>query len=420
MVGLLVGIAIWSSPGQDVLGGFGLAARPSMFSRIVPHPIGRNGYEEYVRAADIADSVEFKAFSNWLAVRPDDRLDLSQPRGIKPDDPELLVQQRWASRFSGCCDLVSLGNGKEVFDPRTELTAATTFPEFAAFKSVARLEVATAQVKFAAGQTGEGLRHVFDAMTFGQKMSGTILIGRLVGIACQSIAYRELDRVWPQLNLDDVREVQRYMAALIALPPAMRAALDWDFRFSRGALVGIAKNPASLKDFGYEDMPDSMKALSGLSQSQLNDAVAQALVKFDGFTSSVMTVLNGPEAGWSSIEKLEAGFGGDPHSVSDALAGLVLPTISAAVTAELRTRTFARLAYLTAKAAEFKWLNGRRPEKMEEFTTKEERTDPTGGGFEIRPFGPWFEIVRTGKDTLGEQKLRPKPVATEAAAPSQP
>ena len=69
-----------------------------------------------------------------------------------------------------------------------------------------------------------------------------------------------------------------------------------------------------------------------------------------------------------------------------------------------------RLAYLTATPIEYRWLSGHFPDRIEEFTTKEERLDPTSGhNIVYKREGSWFRITREAKDSLGGVSMQPPP-----------
>src|SRR5579872_7227097 len=140
MIGLLVSAVLGQTP---------------MFPKIIPNPTGSNGYEEYVRAADYTTSADFGAYRNWLdKLRNPSNYDSTTepPAGVDVNDSDLTVRRKWNDRYRLCCNLVSTGNHKQVYEPRDTILPETTFPEMTRFKSLATLEANAAHVAFADGQ----------------------------------------------------------------------------------------------------------------------------------------------------------------------------------------------------------------------------------------------------------------------------
>ena len=388
----------------------------SMYEKIVPNPTGANGYEEYLRAADIAALPEFSNYDRWLSNPRggNSSVEIDKPVDVDPKDPDLTVRRKWADRFRACCDLISNGNRKAVADPRGIIKVDTLFPEMARFRALARFEAVSAHVSFADGQTGQGIRHIEDAVIFGNKISGSILIGRLVGIACDAISFVELDDHWAQLSVSDAEELQRFFGSQLSEPSRLVESIRAERRATHTAIDQLFANPDEFASLMYDD--DKEKALAGsLSKLSANDAQgAQSATNaaIDAYYDSILTILNGPEAGWFSLKDLgDAENSDDPKlPLATRLANLVMPTMSAVLVAESRDRTRMRLAYLTAKAVDFRWIMGRLPDRIEDFTTPSERTDPTSGrAFRYRRDGPWFRITREAKDALGGVSLFKSP-----------
>src|SRR5688572_1830938 len=96
-----------------------------IYSDIISRTTGQNGYEEYVRAADLlrlgpAQAPYAITFGYYEPNRP-------QP-------PFLQSRRELMVHGQKVLDLIRAGNKKPVFEPREKLGVWTLFPEFAYFK----------------------------------------------------------------------------------------------------------------------------------------------------------------------------------------------------------------------------------------------------------------------------------------------
>ena len=84
------------------------------------------------------------------------------------------------------------------------------FPYYARYRAMARLLVLESQVKINQGDYAGATRSSMDAMDLGaQAPHGSVLIGGLVGIACQAIGRRPIWQHIDRLNVAQAREVGR-------------------------------------------------------------------------------------------------------------------------------------------------------------------------------------------------------------------
>ncbi|HLK14321.1 MAG TPA: hypothetical protein VKT78_05920 [Fimbriimonadaceae bacterium] len=386
----------------------------NMFAKIVPNPTGNNGYEEYVRAAEIASDAEFPAYQRRLLETrsSDPELEPQLPSDVDPRDLDLAIRRKWTSRYRICCNLISVGNRKPVYDPRESIAPETTFPEMAKFKSLAALEAATAHVAFADGNSGDAVGHIEEGLMFGEKLGGAILISRLVGVACSTTLLSELDDHWPQLSLNDAHELRGFFGKRLATPPLMIEALKGERRATKSAIEEMFSKPDQVaKEWSYDggdSFGKDMKTLAALNPIEAANLRADTEGVAYQQVDAVIGLFNGPETEWLKYK--------DPtdaeknRSLASRLADVALPSLSNLIVAEARSRTRLRLAYLTASAIEFRWINGRLPNAIEEFTTPDERRDPTSGrSFSYRRDGPWFHITRENRDALGGVGVKPAP-----------
>jgi len=399
----------------------------SMYSRVVPYPTGTNGYEEYLQAADIASGPEFDLYDTWLVgLRSGSLTNAEKPFDVDRTDPDLAVRRKWAERFRRCCSLISNGNRKPVSDPRGAAGAGGGFPEYRAFKSLAKIEEATAHVLFADGQTGDAIRHLEDGLIFGSKIGAARLMGRMQGIACDAIAFDELDDHWAQLCLSDAQELEVFFGRRLNSPPTLIESIPAQRRVSHAAVIQLFSDSADFaRTWGLgENQQGLMASLNKLGPFDAEATQASTLAAVDGFYDSMIALLNGPESAWLSVREVDGGDQAQDASLplGTRLAGLVAPIMSRVLVREAQDRTRMRLAYLTAKALEYRWLKGHLPDRIEDFTTAEERRDQTSGrAFRFKRDGPWFRITREGRDALGVVTLfQPPAPADPGSGPIRP
>lgn len=405
-----------------------LLAQTGMFAKIVPNPTGRNGYEEYVRAAEYVYTPDFSAYSVWLFSVPNSGVtpDTVIPPDVSPRDSDLVVREKWTNRYRVCTELIRTGNNKPVYDPRGGFTPETTFPEMAAFRTLTRLECATAHVEFARGLTGSALQHLEDSVVFGGRIGGAILIGRLVGIACDSLALNELNDHWAQLSVSDAAQASAFFRSRIGGPPPVAETLQGEKSAGRQLVDRMFSKPEQLADMLGEEsgVGDLSRALKKLSPEAIQALQTEANRQLDAYYDSIAAVLQGPESGWIRFAEPPDASKTDETSsgLAKRLAEVIRPSMSRVLVREAQDRTLMRLAYLTARAIEYRWHMGRLPRSIEAYTTPSERLDPTSGrAFVLKREGQWFRIVREGKDALGEVGMYKPPAAVDPnSLPSRP
>ena len=391
-----------------------------MYEKIVPNPTGINGYEEYLRAADIAAIPEFNNYEGWLSnLHPGNvTWEVDKPSDVDPKDPDLTVKRKWVDRFRRCCDLISNGNRKAVMDPRGVIKPETTFPEMARFRALARLEAVSAHVCFADGRTGEGVRHIEDAQIFGNKISGMTLIGRLVGIACGRVSFIELDDHWAQLSVSDAEELERFFSQLLSGPLPLIESMRGERQGAHAAIEELFAKLTDLASLWNSDGKEQalINEVTRLGPAEARDAQAATIAAIDAYYDSVLATVNGPESGWLSLKAVsnEDDIGNTKLPLATRLTDLLTPALSQVLISDAQDRTRMRIAYLTAKAVDFRWIMGRLPDRIEDFASQVERNDPTSGrAFRYKRDGPWFRITRDGKDALGSVSLFKPPAPAD-------
>lgn len=195
-----------------------LVGQTSLFSQIFPRPTGRNGYEDYVMAAQVVKNPVYEVLTrDEAAVIAAAQQDEAAPTesGLKTS---LAIRRERVRRFADALDWVRAGNGKPSVDPH-RLSPNETFPEMGGFKSVEKLEADAAQVGFADGSSASAVRFLLDGLIFSHRTGNSALISALVGAACQAIVLAEFQQNLDCLSLSDCKTICQAATAALAEPP---------------------------------------------------------------------------------------------------------------------------------------------------------------------------------------------------------
>jgi hypothetical protein len=329
----------------------------------------------------------------------------------------LSVRRKFVNKFEDCLLLIRKGNEKPFFAPRTSFNSKTTFPELSAFRRLARLEAAAAELALADGQNSSAISYLEDGFTFTDHVSSGPLVSRLASIGSSSVIFAALGRHWQQLSVPDAEELSRFFADRLNQVPSFVQTFAFEENLTEGTLSELRDNPSRLMELdGAPEFGDSLKSAS---PAQVVGAVDQAIGDVHSMFQGIEQALNGPEDAWMNLaEKAEKDPALSGASLASKLGSAVMPDFSQAVIAEERQRTRLRIAYLTTRAIRFKWEAGKLPNRIEDFATQDERRDPSSKGF----FGylkerDWFRIVRnTRSDEVGDVRIGPPPRTAEQEA----
>src|ERR1044072_3412317 len=230
---LIATIAALSAPAQQ----------ESVYSKVVKKPDIRNGYEDYLRAADALDHQAVSIGWNGSGDRYKEMLarkaaaskatrdeydtwtdeDERSLAGAKEFDglDVLTARKKLAGRYGAAIDLVKVGNTKRVWDPREKIDTLTLFPELSAFRSVARLITADAYVKFSDGNSSVAVNNLLEGLTFSQRIGGTTVISELVSTACRAIVLASFEEHLGRLSENDTRKIMGQVEAMLKEPSSI-------------------------------------------------------------------------------------------------------------------------------------------------------------------------------------------------------
>jgi len=393
----------------------------SLLAKVVGVPTGKNGYEDYLRAADVAGSDLWGMYEQMMGYRisklramTDPDVDLTLPPvapGTTLDSTDLGIRIAANDRLGGTFDIVTQGNNKRVYDPRDGYTFETTFPEMARFKMLAKIGVNKAYVEFAEGKSTLAVRDLIEGLRFSRNIFDSVMIGGLVSIAMQSIFLAEFNRHLGQLSLSDAQLIDRTCQGLIDSPYPVREMLAREYRMTKSSLDQVLDKPDEfLTEEQNKAVGAALKGLSGPDRAQLKSFVTQAL---EPRYKSISDKLSGPESGWP-VSDMSA----DPlvsledKSVSN-LAMLLITELQGKSMEHQYTKAMAkariqlRLLQLHAKVIEYRWQNSFLPAKIEDFAGPKIARDPfTGDVFHYELKDGNYRLYSTGVPGIGPIELK--------------
>jgi hypothetical protein len=406
----------------------------SVYERVVRTPDLRNGYEDYLRAADVIQFSPVRTVIGWAPnmeeMKPVEDTTAEGLRAIAEHNRirnlTLLQAYREVSEKLGkSLDLVRVGNSKDVYDPRADVGPETTFHEYPAFKQIARVARNDAYVKFANGNTAAGTEVLLTGTTFGQKLGGSNLISCLVGIAASAITLAELDAHLDGLSLPDCQRIIAVTDRLLTQPTPMRAGLKGELRYQLSALEIAFVDPKKLfgeaiDDESMQKLGQEIKAMTPAQRQATKKRTAEALTEIWQALDQRMEM---PEREWEKADsEVESRSVYPEEPITTMFVSLLAPIYSQAMGASARQRTQLRLAGLHARVLAYRWENGSLPKTLADAVGEELCKDPMSGGvfqYELRPGG--YRLYSKGSPGSGEIELRYKPpVGGTVRDPNEP
>jgi hypothetical protein len=409
---------------------------PTLYQRVVTRPDINNGYEDYIRAADMVDHNPRldayllwtpKSFSQELARKQAgfdsksgsgwterDEMRLNILRELKDTD-YLAVQRLTADIFQPAMERILVGNRKRVWDPREKIDTMTVFPELAAFKAAAKLFSADAYGKFADGDSEGATSDLLDGLTYSRRVGGGILIADLVSIACNSIILATFEEHLSRLTERDAAKIVAYVDAALDEAPTFIQAMRREREVMVNSIDLALQHDSKLNYLtsGDEQNNGLEGYIAGLSAHERQTVKRAVVQKLNDFYDGIEAQLRGDEAGWA--EPMEKNLPPDPTTVAntqdcaDALVNAVTPVFSQATQALMRSRAQLRLLGLHARIVAFKWRTTRLPINLAEVASTKQSYDPIGkSDFQYDLLDGSYRLCSRGLASTGPIELRYK------------
>jgi hypothetical protein len=407
----------------------------SLAQGIVQNPDIRNGYEDYLRAVEMIDTPIIKGLLGWYRgmepVVPEPEATPAQLQATKVTNEVrtwtmVRVNRELASRAAPALSVLRIGNSKQVYDPRQALTPETLYPELAPFKTLAKVVVADAYVKFADGNPGAGTQSLLDGLTFAHKISGSGMLPSLVGIASTSIVLAGFETHLGRLSVGDCKKIETVATGLLAEPNHMLRALRVE-RDSAGSVFDYAMaNPRAafqLSSGPPSTTEDVLAILANVPASRRPALREQFLRTANQIFAQLEQRLKSPEREWLSIDDAITKLVDDIKDPAlKALVQLSTPVYGQALVASAKQRTQLRLLDLHARVLEYRWVHARLPAKLADAAGEMLAQDPLTGEpfqYELRA-GNTYRLYSKGTKEMGELELRYKRAQSVEAPQRRP
>lgn len=419
------------------------APQQSLLRQVVPNPTGANGYEDYLKAADILREREASYYINWTPTKygqlkeqlknlDDDPLKDEEDyvQGLRTqlafyqrlDGKTLLeVRAEAVKRWGRALELLHAGNQKRVWDPRDgDLHAWTAFPEYASFKQLAKFGDLAAYVAFAEGRGRDGSRILIDTLQLGQNLEGGIIISHLVGIAIESISLAGFERFLPNVSRADAATIENFIARSLAAQPKVIDAVKTERAMTLRSLQDVLFPKRDEDVFGDDsDGARLGKYIQAMSAEAKQALIERATARMNGIVAPILTKFNGPESDWigaqkartdEEIEEEDSHMMDSPESFVGYLVDSARDIFEGIGSASAKNRTQMRLMGLHAAVMRYKWDTGKLPASLEEVVPANLVDDPLSGQkFVYEPQGVWgFRIYSMGTKETGQIALKYK------------
>jgi hypothetical protein len=405
-------------------------AQSSIFKMTVPRPTGKNGYEEYVRAAEIVTSPECSFMMNYDPKSPtppqaDEETPSDKFKNLQKTYQRILgktplqIRRLLYKDFGRALELVRLGNAKPIF-PTRPITMETQFPEYSAFKRLVKYGVMCSDSLIADGQTGEAAKVLVDLFTMTKNIQRDTLIGLLVGISCESILMASIQNHMEHFSEVDWKYLEssarEFLSSANPIPQIMLTELSF--------LDSLKREPKETLRSFLNDDNSSQRAksviakLQTMSNAEASDLVQDAITEIKTYSQLVIRTMDAPESEWGNVPDLT--------NASDAtwLGQQLQPDYRNVLGAYARIRTQLRILKLHSLVQMYRWHWNELPKSLEIITDPKERFDPLSQFefmFEIK--GSGYRIYSKGSKTTGEIELiyrRKNPPETPLDIPPLP
>ncbi|MBI3911543.1 MAG: hypothetical protein HY320_11505 [Armatimonadetes bacterium] len=343
----------------------GAKPKTPLLRQLFPELTGRNGYEEFVAAADLIDNED-------RAIRA-----ASQPSAMLAQKHALLADARCAQALY----LLRRGLRKPIASPRESLSPETLFPEAGAFRDLARLLQVEQYVLLADGRTRDAIQSLRDGLRFGDAIQTDALISGLVGIACSTIILQQFGEHLDQLSATDCELLFNVCREWLAEPGPLHRVLRAEWRIGREALSHLAKQlelptdpPGGRPDEGTpeERLPRDFAEMARRRTAFLTE-LERAGHLYDDYFARLLQQLGRPA--W---ERSLPDMGADDSASARLVETLSVP-VQRTLDSYTRERALVQLLACHAAIRRYHWEFGRLPASLGELRLGDLAVDPFTG-----------------------------------------
>lgn len=389
----------------------------SLYQQVVEKPDPNNGYEDYLRAADMVNDGCGDVFYFWKPgppkeEDPDTAPDLAQKRKAIANSlagvDYLDVENQMMQRYGRALDLVRAGNEKRSWHPKA--TPSEKVVEYYAFRTLAQCLGAEAYTKFSNGNSAQGVKSLLDGFTFASKIQMGSKMNWLLGLAYDEIYFTGFDRFLGSLSQKDTRKIVAYTDDWLAQPNSYVTLLKQTQEWNAGRMAGILDQYRERYNSGNQRPSNVQEFIGKMSPDQLREAKSKIADGIRLRTQELLQRFDGPESQWYSKRPWERRPETPFTSLDEFttyMADLFAPSDWSL--SMLQDRTEMRLLGLHARIIDYRWKFGKLPDKLADAVPANLLKDPVNDGafaYESRGDGK-YKLYSKGVADLGLIELRP-------------
>lgn len=365
--------------------------QPNLYRTTVKQPTNKNGYEEYLQAADMAISSDLRDLVVYV--------DEPNARGTKLDR-----QRQVAKQMSRIQTTIERGNGKPIFYPAA-LDFETLLPELSYFRTVGSALVHKAEVHFADGQVNQGFKTLLATMEFGDKLSGSgPVIHNLVGRIINRPALELIAKNAALMSIPAANDTRKSMLALLNAPSPWAISMRTEMKGIIDSLPLIFEKPENL--FGTTVDDEMNQRVKGLTAEAKNRVIKDLTFAISRHYESRLEMLERPEREWPKIAKQIDELAGPDDPIAKAFFEAFIPAFARIDIYEIARRTHYRLLVVYGEVAKFRWNHGYYPGSLDQIEDKSVITDPLNGQpFEYERTDTSFRLYSNGTEDTGKIDL---------------
>lgn len=398
--------ALWSMGALCLLCGVARAQdepeppKPPSFPLLFKTQTHTNAYEDWVQAGDLIQN------NKMVDAASEQGATLTLKRRLLADP---TIQQALL--------LLHHSLDKPVHSPHINIDENTTFPEFSAFRKLARLLSTQMYVCFADGRIDAVMESLSDGLRFGYRMQSDTLISGLVGVAMEAIVLKSFAGHLDQLSDYQCSHLQRFVEEWLDAP-------------SPSIAVFVGEKQVSLRMF--DTMRSDVKRLEQLvsqaySDDENPDADTQALMEhlkthpqdigpiidraralMAAYCDSAIANLKLPAKERKTLQEFK------DKSLGGKLVELLAPTMTGVSEKYDQTQAMMRLLGVHAAIRRYKWEHNFLPKSLADLHVGHLTEDPfTGDSMVYQIAGTGYDLYSKGpiqKDEKGKSLATRKSV----------
>lgn len=391
----------------------------SLYEQVIANPNPNNGFDDYIRAADVLNDGHADLFYRWTPGAYDRVKQIVDDSKQPPSDAVLQhlqmekqlddigylgVQQAMQNRYARALDLLRQGNQKRVWDPRKP-SYVDVRPEGSALRAIVELCEAAAYADYAKGDSRSGTGDMLAGLTLTTNIEPNSMMDYMMGVAWEQMIMDRFSRFLASLSEADTLQIIQFVDAQLAKPTPYGSALK-----SYHDLLMVSMDQVvgpSSTDPTYQTPAEKFAA--AMTPQQRQQAATEVADGIDRQYRDVMRLLDGPESQWCPQRQDPFNPDVPVRNVDDYVLNKVTEFASVARLANvLRHREQMRLLGLQARIINFRWHNNRLPASLSEAVPKALVIDPINNAefaYEPHPDGT-YRLYSKGNAATGPVEVR--------------